>query len=1157
MIMNANGISKVAPSSAEIADQDSQGPNLAQALASQRIVRVRRDYNQWVANETLEDYSLRFTAKTARKWSCLQVANTALGAISFLALEAIGAAITLSYGFTNAAWAILVVSIVIFISGAPISYYAAKYGVDMDLLTRGAGFGYIGSTITSLIYATFTFIFFAIEAAIMALALEMLFGLPLAAGYLVSSLAVIPLVLFGITFISRFQAWTQPWWLLLHILPFVFVWWKNPSVLADWPTFAGRLGDASGQFDWLLFGAASSVVFSLIVQIGEQVDFLRFLPRDTTSSKNGKAVWWVALIGAGPGWIILGALKMLAGSFLAFLALQHEVSPEKATEPTQMYLVAFQYVFPDPATALLITVIFVVLSQLKINVTNAYAGSIAWSNFFARLTHSHPGRVVWLVFNVLIAVLLMELGVFRAFEQILGIYSIVAIAWVGALFADLVINKPLGLSPRRVEFKRAHLFNVNPVGVGSMTVATVLAGICYTGFLGPMAQALTSFVALGAALVSAPLIAWGTGGRYYIARQSNLDWKNLPTMSCIVCENAFETEDMAHCPAYGGGICSLCCSLDARCHDRCKPSSAQSFPGIERLRQWVPARWRARLNPRLGKYVLVMGSLLLLMTCSATLIYLQEVSESTLPNEAAFSLLVKVFSILTIISGVVAWLFVLMQESSRVAMDESSRQTTLLMQEIDAHKQTDALLQRAKEASEAANLAKSRFVTGVSHELRTPLNSILGYAQLLERDEAVVGPHREAVRVIRRSSDHLSSLIDGLLDIARIEAGKVFLNRDKVALRSFLDDLLLMFEPQARAAGLKLDLQTQGRLPQWVRTDEKRLRQILINLLSNALKFTQHGQVTLRAIGQGQLIVLQVHDTGPGVDSTDLERIFQPFERGKAPSSSHGTGLGLTICKLLTEILGGELIVESTLGKGSTFSVRMHFEEIMDASQSTSQPSLVRGYLGARRSILVVDDDQAHRSLVDSLLSPIGFELCHAENCEQARQFIAAKEFDAILLDVGLPDGSGWDIAAGLRVLQSGPAIIMISANAFDAQNVVGTSAFCDRFLIKPFSVDQLLDQLRESLRLQWELRPAFVRSSPSSIEEDRAELIRRIRGVSNDIRTLLSQSAAIGYVDGVSKAVDALPDQDQPLVRQLRLWLTGYQFQKISVLMQEAGNDH
>ena len=207
--------------------------------AQQRIVRVRRNYNQWVANQTLEDYALRFTAKTARRWSSLRVANTAIGAVSFLALEAIGGSITVNYGFVNSSAAILVVGALILLTSLPIAYYASTYGVDIDLLTRGAGFGYIGSTITSLIYASFTFLFFAIEAAIMSLALEMCFGIPLFLGYVLSSLVVIPLVTHGITFISRFQFWTQPVWIVLHLIPFFYIAAADSASFERWTHFSG------------------------------------------------------------------------------------------------------------------------------------------------------------------------------------------------------------------------------------------------------------------------------------------------------------------------------------------------------------------------------------------------------------------------------------------------------------------------------------------------------------------------------------------------------------------------------------------------------------------------------------------------------------------------------------------------------------------------------------------------------------------------------------------------------------------------------------------------------------------------------------------------------------------------------------------------------
>src|SRR5207244_5535106 len=195
--------------------------------------------------------------------------------------------------------------------------------------------------------------------------------------------------------------------------------------------------------------------------IGAPVVFLRFLPRDRRTSRTS---WWIALLGAGPGWIIFGALKLLVGSFLAYFALSHGVANEQAADPAHMYLEAFRYVLSQPDLVLALTGTFVILSQVKINVTNAYAGSLAWSNFFSRLTHSHPGRVIWLWFNVAIALLLMELGIYKVLEETLAIFSIVAMAWLCTISADLFVNKPLGLAPPGIEFKRAHLYDINPVG---------------------------------------------------------------------------------------------------------------------------------------------------------------------------------------------------------------------------------------------------------------------------------------------------------------------------------------------------------------------------------------------------------------------------------------------------------------------------------------------------------------------------------------------------------------------------------------------------------------------------------------------------------------------------------------------------------------------
>lgn len=306
--------------------------------ASQRVVKVRRDYNTWVANETMEDYALRFTPRSYRKWTESRVANTAFGAAAFLVLEAVGATLLVNYGFVNAALAIFATGLIIFLAGLPVSIYAARYGLDMDQLTRGAGFGYLGSTITSLIYASFTFIFFALEAAIMAYALELAFGIPPAWGYLICALVVIPLVTHGVTVISKLQTITQPVWLVMLALPYVFLLVQEPDAFAGITGYAGK---GTPGFDIHLFGAAMAVGLALITQMGEQADYLRFMPEYTPANHRR---WWTSVLWADRGGWCQGCSKCWA--FLAWLANSHAVPLERAVDPNQMHLVAYEYVFP-------------------------------------------------------------------------------------------------------------------------------------------------------------------------------------------------------------------------------------------------------------------------------------------------------------------------------------------------------------------------------------------------------------------------------------------------------------------------------------------------------------------------------------------------------------------------------------------------------------------------------------------------------------------------------------------------------------------------------------------------------------------------------------------------------------------------------------------
>jgi signal transduction histidine kinase/CheY-like chemotaxis protein/purine-cytosine permease-like protein len=1101
----------------------------------QRIVKVRRDYNTWVARETLEDYALRFTPRAFRKWSEFRVANMAFGDAAFLVLEAVGATLLVSYGFANAALAVLLTGLIIFLAGLPISYYAARYGVDMDLLTRGAGFGYIGSTLTSLIYATFTFIFFALEAAIMAYALELAFGIPPAIGYLLCALVVIPLVTHGVTAISRLQAWTQPAWLVLMLLPYAFVLHEEPGA------FDGIVNYGS-PFDWRLFGGALTVGIALVTQMGEQADYLRFMPERTAANRRR---WNLAVLAGGTGWVFVGVAKMFGGMLLAYLALSHAVPAARAVDPNRMYLAGFEYVFDGPGLAVAATAVFVVVSQLKINVTNAYAGSLAWSNFFARLTHSHPGRVVWMVFNTLIALMLMEMNVFQAIGQVLGLYSNVAIAWMMVVVTDLVVNKPLGLSPPGIEFRRAYLYDINPVGVGAMVAASGLSIAAYLGAFGADAQAFASFIAIGTALVATPLLARLTGGRYYLARAAAP--AAAGTQRCVICEKDYEAEDIAACPAYGGHICSLCCALDARCHHLCQPRARFAAQWGGALRRIFPQSLWPYLDAGLGHYLLLMTAIAAVLAAVLGLVHFHEAQADPVAAAALTSPFLKLYAILLLVMGIIAWWQVLTLKSREVAQEESNRQTQLLMQEIESHRLTDEALQRAKSAAELANQAKSRHVSALSHELRTPLNSILGYAQILDGDPAIPAHRRQAVAVIRRSGEHLLSLIEGTLDLARIEGGRLTLQPRAIDFPDFLQQIARMIEVQARAKGIGFEFDAES-LPAVVRADEKRLRQILINILGNAVKFTARGEVRFGARYGREMAVFEIEDSGPGIAADELDRIFEPFVRGSsAHGAAVGSGLGLTIARMLTQVMGGELSVASTPGKGSCFVVRLYLPALTGVAAETPRRARRIAYAGERRRVLIVDNETVDRELLAGVLTPLGFVVEQAASGLECLEVLPRFRPDAILMDLAMPGMDGWETIRALRRSRLSDApIAIVSANAFDkgSENDAGIGA--DDFITKPVRFDELFDWLGKALALEWiEADSASPLSAPDAGTPQRPP---------ESALAVLAAEVNAGYMRGIHAELDklaAVHPECADFVRQVRDLAQSFRIDDIAVLLK------
>ena len=504
-----------------------------------------------------------------------------------------------------------------------------------------------------------------------------------------------------------------------------------------------------------------------------------------------------------------------------------------------------------------------------------------------------------------------------------------------------------------------------------------------------------------------------------------------------------------------------------------------------------------------------------------------------------------------------------LEERVEARTAELSETNRLLTQEVKEHIRTEEALRKSEEIAEAANRAKSEFLANMSHELRTPLNAILGYAQLLQRDQHLAETHQAAVGVIEHSGEHLLTLINDILDLSRIEAGKLEVEPVEFHLPEFLRHVSDIARVRAEQKGLAFIYEVLSPLPEVVLGDERRLRQILLNLLGNAVKFTEQGGVTFR-IGSYEpapgtpCLRFEVEDTGLGIAPEKLEEIFLPFQQVRqARQPIEGTGLGLTISRRLVQLMGGSLHVRSTEGQGSVFSVDLHLPEGQrPAPGATPHQRRIVGFDGVPKKILVVDDKPDNRSLMVSMLAPLGFDLYEAANGQEAVDQALAVAPDVVLMDLVMPVMDGFEATRRIRRTPALENVLVIafSASVFEHNRQQSREAGCDDFIPKPVRLDVLLDKLRTHLKLKWKYSEPRATPEHDGARTPATAPDGSLVGPSVKQAQHLYELAMMGDIQRLLQQVDEierLGPPYAPFVAHLRELAKGYRMTQIRAFLE------
>lgn len=501
-----------------------------------------------------------------------------------------------------------------------------------------------------------------------------------------------------------------------------------------------------------------------------------------------------------------------------------------------------------------------------------------------------------------------------------------------------------------------------------------------------------------------------------------------------------------------------------------------------------------------------------------------------------------------------------------------------LSSDISDRKQAEEALRQAKEAAEAANRAKSTFLANMSHELRTPLNAILGFAQVMNRTSTLTPDQQENLGIISRSGEHLLSLINQVLDVSKIEAGRTTLHEENFDLYCLLEDLEDMFRLKADDKHLQLVFDRRPEVPHYVRTDEVKLRQVLINLLNNAIKFTQEGGVSTRvgiaknqspAISDRELarsperltLTFEIEDTGPGITPEEVETLFQAFVQTNSGKASHqGTGLGLVISREFVKLMGGEMTVSSEVGYGTLFKFDITIDVVDASNIETKQPIdrvIALEPNQPRYRILIVDDRWTNRQLMVKLLSPLGFEVREASNGKEAIEIWSSWEPHLIWMDMRMPVMDGYEATQRIKATTKGQAtaVIALTASVFEEERAVVLSAGCDDFLRKPFREGDIFEVMHKHLgvRYVYDRATDSLTSAQKQARGHDALKPEVVAALPGELLANLKQAVTRIDMDAIDSYINEIGTYNAALADGLATWSADFKYDEILNLILAA----